>query len=294
MKRPVITFTLIFLVINSYSQDKTPVKLPVAIEELTSPDFALAVEKSKRTCIIPLGILEKHGHHLPLATDLITAREIAIKAAQQEYTLVFPSYYFGQIFEAKHQPGTFAYSHELIWKLLEETCEELSRNGIKKIVLVNGHGGNDHFLPYFCQAQLAKKRDFAVVLFRFEENEEYTQRMDELKQTEVDGHAGELESSVMYSIQPDLVHTERAGDESGSDMARLDSLPNAYTGIWWYAKFPNHYAGDGSHVNAIIGELYLKEHVRQLTELLKFVKQDHTLLELQNEFFRKSQNPLGK
>ncbi|MBA7670896.1 hypothetical protein ES703_79043 [subsurface metagenome] len=160
--------------------------------------------------------------------------------------------------------------------------------------MVNGHGGNDHFLPYFCQAQLAKKRDFAVVLFRFEENEEYTQRMDELKQTEVDGHAGELESSVMYSILPDLVHTERAGDESGSDMARLDSLPNAYTGIWWYAKFPNHYAGDGSHVNAIIGELYLEEHVRQLTELLKFVKQDHTLLELQNEFFRKSQNPLGK
>ncbi|MBA7659700.1 hypothetical protein ES703_67691 [subsurface metagenome] len=64
MKRPVITFTLIFLVINSYSQDKTPVKLPVAIEELTSPDFALAVKKSKRTCIIPLGILEKVGLQL--------------------------------------------------------------------------------------------------------------------------------------------------------------------------------------------------------------------------------------
>lgn len=48
--------------------------LPVKWEELTSPDFITAVEKSARTCVIPLGIMEKHGPHMPLGTDLIDVR----------------------------------------------------------------------------------------------------------------------------------------------------------------------------------------------------------------------------
>ena len=63
----------------------------------------------------------------------------------------------GQIFEARHQPGTIAYSNDLMWQMLEETCAELARNGLKKIILFNGHGGNTSFLQYFCQSQLARK-----------------------------------------------------------------------------------------------------------------------------------------
>ena len=54
--------------------------LPVKWEELTSPDFKTAVEKSGGTCVIPLGIIEKHGPHMPLGTDLIDVREIAARA----------------------------------------------------------------------------------------------------------------------------------------------------------------------------------------------------------------------
>ena len=73
--------------------------------------------------ILPAGIIEKHGPHLPLSTDMILAREISSRAAELEYALVFPEFYFGQIYEAKHQPGTMAYSSELVWMMLEETCE---------------------------------------------------------------------------------------------------------------------------------------------------------------------------
>ncbi|HNY92816.1 MAG TPA: creatininase family protein [bacterium] len=110
---------------------KVPV-LPVQYEELTSPQFVQAVKSSQATCIIPIGIMEKHGPHLPLGTDLIDARKIALTAAAREYAVVFPPYYFGQINEAKHQPGTVAYSHELVWNILQETCEELARNGMKR------------------------------------------------------------------------------------------------------------------------------------------------------------------
>ena len=88
-----------------------------------------------------MGILEKHGPHLPLGTDIFECRKVALTAAGQEYSIVFPTYFAGQINEARHQPGTIAYSPELIWKMLQETCEELSRNGLKKIIIVNGHGG---------------------------------------------------------------------------------------------------------------------------------------------------------
>src|SRR5581483_3148782 len=119
-------------------------KLSTRWEELTAGDFVKAIERSQQTCILPFGILEKHGPHLPLRTDLINVRYITLAATAQEYAVVFPEYYFGQIFEARQQPGTVAYSLPLQFQLLQETTDEMARNGCKKVLIVNGHGGNEH------------------------------------------------------------------------------------------------------------------------------------------------------
>jgi creatinine amidohydrolase len=116
-------------------------KHSVKWEELTSADFRDAIAQAQGTCLLPFGILEKHGPHLPLGTDLVDVRYAALHAAEQNYAVVFPEYYFGQIFEAKHEAGTIAYSAELQLKLLQETTDEMARNGCKKIIVVNGHGG---------------------------------------------------------------------------------------------------------------------------------------------------------
>ncbi len=79
-------------------------------EELTAPDFVTAIHQSQGVCVLPFGIIEKHGPHLPLGTDLLDVRFAVLNAVKQEYAVVFPEYYFGQIFEARHQPGTLAYS----------------------------------------------------------------------------------------------------------------------------------------------------------------------------------------
>src|SRR5512143_2578355 len=164
MKKLKILLPALFITcIMSAQQAGQPV-LPYKMEEITSPKFVKAVEMAGGVCVIPLGIIEKHGPHLPLGTDLFESREVAFTAAKKEYAVVFPPYFTGQIFEAKHQPGAIAYSNELMWKMLDETCGELSRNGLKKIVLLNGHGGNSSFLQFFCQSQLASRRDYIVVL----------------------------------------------------------------------------------------------------------------------------------
>ena len=239
------------------AQDKPAGKstpLPVKYEELTAPQFVDAVAASGGVCMIPLGILEKHGPHLALGTDLINCREVALRAARNEYCVVFPEYYFGQIFEARHQPGTIAYSNNLIWTMLQETCDELARNGFKKIVLVNGHGGNESFLPYFCQSQLSTPRDYFVALFSPEPDSAVEERARKLRKTTTGGHADEVETSMLLAHRPELVHLDRAAAESGEDLQRLDGLPYLYTGIWWYARYPNHYAGDGSNGNRELGE----------------------------------------
>jgi len=117
---------------------------------LTAPDFVRAIEKAQSTCLLPFGVVEKHGPHLPLNVDTINSRHVAVNAAQQEYAVVFPEYFFSQIEEARHQPGTIAYSSRLMWEVFQETTAEMSRNGCKKIIAIPGHGGNTNMLQYFC------------------------------------------------------------------------------------------------------------------------------------------------
>ena len=288
----ILSFAVLWsVIIFAQSESNT---IPFKMEELTSPQFVTAVEKAGGVCVIPLGIIEKHGPHLPLGTDLFEAREIVTTAAKKEYAVVFPPYYFGQIFEARHQPGAMAYSHELIWKMLEETCTELSRNGLKKIILLNGHGGNTGFLQFFCQAQLAGQKDYVVVLFQSGPDPINAEEIKSLKKAALDGHAGEEETSMMFNIRPDLVDQQAIKTESGLDQGKLKGLRNGYTGIWWFAKYPNHYASDVAEPNKRLGELLIISKANQLAELIKYLKNNNTIEQLHQEFNKRAQNPVAK
>ena len=293
MKKLIVILMLILSASVLLSQQTAPAGIPFKMEELTSPQFAKAVELSGGVCIIPIGIIEKHGPHLPLGTDLFESREAATAAAKKEYAVVFPPYFVGQIFEAKHQPGTIAYSNELMWKMLEETCSELSRNGLKKIVLVNGHGGSTNFLEYFCQSQLASQKDYVVVLFQDGANPDYSKEIESLKKAKLDGHAGEEETSMISYIRPDLVDVQAITSQSGANQNRLN-IPFGYTGIWWYASFPNHYASDVAQPNKRLGELLITSWSDQVAALVKYMKSNNKIEELQQEFYNRAQNPLQK
>jgi creatinine amidohydrolase len=261
--------------------------LPVKWEELTAADFAKAVQQSKGVCVLPFGIIEKHGPQLPLGTDLINIRYITEHAAAEEYAVVFPDYYFGQIFEARHQPGTLAYSAHLQLELLQETTDEMGRNGCRKIVIANGHGGNNSLLPYFAQSQMAGPHDYVVYVYS---GGEYPAGRPAKKST-TDSHAGESETAHTLVSRPDLVHLDRAASESGADLNREDLPKNVYTGIWWYAKFPNHYAGDGSVATKELGEFDMKASVASLANALRAIKADNVSPRLQEEFFGKAKHP---
>jgi creatinine amidohydrolase len=269
--------------------------LPAKWEELTAPNFVKAVSQSGKVCIIPTGIIEKHGPHMPLGTDLIDARAQVLNAVKEEYAVVFPEYYVGQINEARHQPGVIAYSPDLIWKMLQETCDEISRNGFEKIIIVNGHGGNNDFLKYFCMAQLSEKRNYTIYLFQPKTDPNEHRKAEELmkKLPPATGeHAGAMETSYMLAVRPDLVRMDNVSAQSGADQDRLNTLPDVYTGIWWYAKFPNHYAGDGKFANVELGRALLEEDTKQIVRMIREVKADTKVLELQKQFYEAATHPI--
>ncbi len=294
MEKLIAILNSFFLTFTLFAQSGNTANLPYRMEELTSPHFVKAVELAGGVCVIPLGIIEKHGPHLPIGSDLFEAREIAFQAAAKEYAVVFPPYFTGQIFEARHQPGTIAYSNELMWNMLEETCKELSRNGLKKIILMNGHGGNTSFLQYFCQSQLAGPKDYVVVLFQSEADPLRDKEIKSLTKAKLDGHAGEKETSMMTFIRPDLVDVNAIKSESGANQGKLSQMHFGYTGIWWFARYPNHYASDIAEPDKRLGELLISKDATQLSELIKFLKKDNTIEQLQEEFNKKAQNPLQK
>lgn len=286
--------TLLILAICLTGMVAQAQNLSVKLEELTAVQFKEAVEKSSRTAILPIGVLEKHGPHMPLGTDVYTAREMALRAAEMEYCVVFPWYYFSQINEARHQPGTIAYSPELIWKILQETLDELNRNGFEKIIIVNGHGGNKAFLEYFGISQLSQKRDYALYWYQPSYDSEVIRKAEAMTiHDPLDQHAGNRETSMVESIVPDLVHPEIAGTQSGADLDRINNLNHVYTGIWWYASYPNHYGGDGSKANAEAGKLIMDGVAAQFADVIKDIKADRNVPELQNQFFKEAEDPMS-
>jgi creatinine amidohydrolase len=260
--------------------------LPSRWDELTASDWPKAQEKAAYTCVLPIGILEKHGPHAPIGADLIKVREWSARATKREYAVVFPDFFYGQIYEARHQPGTFALPSRVVWDLLDATVDEIGRNGFKKIVMVNGHGGNPSLLTYFAQAQLERRRDYVVYYFNPTDEPAHAEKVAKMRRSDAAGdlHAGERETATLLYMTPQLVQRERAMWESGANEKRW-SIPHVYAGIWWYAGYPNHYAGEGRVATAEFGELLTEKYVATLAEALRAIKADDKALALQKEFY---------
>lgn len=262
-------------------------------QELTAPRFAEAVNQSCGVCVVPFGVVEKHGEHLPLGTDYLFGSRVAELAAEAEPAVVFPPYYFGQIHEARHQPGTIAIRCELMFQLLENVCEEIARNGLRKIILFNCHGGNSASLRHFLLSMLGKPRDFTLYLIDLgqylpHDDPEWKART----QGRGDRHAGEFETAVMRAAYPDLVRMDEIGGDP-RPRGRLAHLGGVGTSVSWYADFPDHYAGDAAFATRENGQYALDFMVRQVAGHIARVKADTAAPELLAEFYARSRAPAG-
>lgn len=276
-------------------------------ENLREEEFEYAIETSKGVCIVPVGCFEKHGQHLPVGTDVIHITEIAKRAAEIEPACVFPTMYFGEKTGAGEFKGTVIFSPELRLQILKETCNEIFRNGFDKILLYNGHGGNQAMISYFSRSVLYEKNEYSVFDYSLgsdfatpkkllnegfsylttEDRKILNSYIDEKKRF---GHADFIETGWVYGVRPETVRLDKVNQESNKSTHRFDEFSNLRinTPYAWMANFPNSYEGDmHDGMNERIARAMVDYSVKKLTEVLKFLKEETVSNEYKKEWLEK-------
>ena len=183
------------------------------MENLTWDEFKEAKERID-TVVIPIGSIEAHGKHLPLNTDVLAPVEIAkrVEKKLQEMgkdVLIAPPVNYGHTFVLNAYPGTINVRAETLRAYVRDIVEEFAAEGFKRIILLNGHGGNVY--PLIEAAEDAAEKFEGVEVWLI--NWWIDFREDILSVCSSQGHAGEDETSVILAIKPGLVKMEKAVGE---------------------------------------------------------------------------------
>ena len=167
---------------------------PEAEEKLNTMDVA----------ILPVGAIEQHGPHLPLDVDSFDADYLAKRVAEacsDPKPLVLPLIPYGVSYHHNDFKGTISISNDALSKLVYEVGISLARNGIKKLIILNGHGDNKPTLQYAAQMINQDARIFTCV----DTGETSDYDIDKITETTNDVHAGEVETSTSLATRPQLV-----------------------------------------------------------------------------------------
>ncbi len=265
----------------------SPAKRKLNWMELTATELEEAALLCKGVCVVPVGVMEKHGDHLPLGMDMLEAHEIAQRAAELEDVVIFPDYYLGQNTHAKSQPGAIAIRYDLLMPVLESLCDEIARNGFNRIILMTTHGGNSNLFGSLLEKMLDSNKPYTLyTMFST-----YPPAGDLLKAVD-DGHGGERETSSLLAFRPDLVKSSVAADY-GYCMQREKAFRDYYvnTATAWYAEHPGMLGADKTPGTKEKGKYILEYRAQKLAEIIRLVKTDDTPVRFYREFSEAARHP---
>jgi creatinine amidohydrolase len=180
---------------------------------LTWTDIRDMPDKSRVVIIQPVGAIEQHGPHLPIAVDAAIGLAVIGKALERLDSAIpafaMPSIYYGKSNEHWHFPGTISISAETMIRVLMETGASLYRAGFRKWVLMNSHGGQPQIIDIVARDLHVKYEDFEVFPFFTWRVPHITKQLMTEKEGLLGIHAGDAETSLMMAILPDQVRTDR-------------------------------------------------------------------------------------
>ena len=180
-------------------------------EELTSPDVD-ALDRDRSVIVLPLGSVEQHGRHMPLRTDTMLAHAVALAAAEKAGdTFVLPPPWYG--FSAHHMrfAGSVTLSANTLMAVAGDIVASLVKHGFRRIVIVNGHGGNSGVIDVLAStlgyAHYGAARIAALTYFQLARD-----AIAALRESAPGGmgHACEFETAMVLHLRPYLVKLDRA------------------------------------------------------------------------------------
>jgi len=170
------------------------------LEEMSWPEIEAGL-KQTRTVILPVGATEEHGPHLPTITDTIQAMEVARAVADRKNVFLAPPLHYGVCRSTRGFPGTITVSHDALRAFVKDLLISFTDSGFANVMILTGHAGGQHMAALEEACQMAvEERDFRVSLVSLFDFIDAS-----AVQTPHDGHAGEMETSLMMVIRKDLV-----------------------------------------------------------------------------------------
>jgi creatinine amidohydrolase len=199
--------------------------MKLLLEEMTRDEAREAFDAGA-TAVLPTGSIEQHGHHLPLVVDttIVThvARIAAERAASQVPVVVTPTMHFGVSHHHLGFAGTLSLRNDVYAEVLRDVIRSLHRHGARRVVLVNGHGGNVNGNGTVASSLVHEEGlDLAIASVSYWSLP--VEGKDGRKAPFSPGHAGDLETSLMLALRPDLVHLDRRR----APLAPLSSIEQA-------------------------------------------------------------------
>lgn len=244
------------------------------LANLTSPATGALLE-SLEMVLLPVGAHEQHGPALPVSTDALTAQVLSSLAASLlgSRVAVAPAIPWGVSWHHQGRPGTISLREDTLIALVLDQVESLSRQGVKRITIVNTHGGNT---PALTIAAERAKRDLGVPLvvpvFA------YTLLANAARETlgaDAVGHAGGDEASAILAIRPDLVDRNRLGHPTvDADVQRLRTILSAAGGslpVMYHRLTSSGATGDASGASQEAGSTILGQAASQLRAICEEV-----------------------
>jgi creatinine amidohydrolase len=182
------------------------------IHELTRPAFEEWVENEQApVIIIGIGSIEQHGPHLPLGTDSLTIREYIHEVAKRSNSVCVQPCFPGYSPHHMGFAGTISFTENTLIAVLMDTIGSLARHGIKRFLLMNGHGGNTNILNL--TVQLAKQKFKVMVVAPVgPSNTEIAKVLEDRQKRHWDVHSGPSETGAALYLFPELVEMERLKD----------------------------------------------------------------------------------
>lgn len=165
------------------------------------------------TAILPCGAIEQHGRHLPVDIDYFDAVYFARKVAEacsDPKPFVLPPIPYGVSYHHEDFKGTLSVTNNSLSSFVYDIGMGLARNGIKKIIILNGHGDNAPTLHYAAQMINRDAKIFVCV----DTGETSDRAISELISTPNDIHAGEIETSTTLALRPGMVQMDKAVNET--------------------------------------------------------------------------------
>ena len=219
--------------------------------------------------VLPWGATEAHNYHLPHGTDVVEAGEVAAAAAQQAFEqgakpIVLPTIPFGNNAQQLDQVATIHCSTATAQAILRDVALSLKKQGIDRLVILNGHGGNE-FKPMVRDLQLEFDLLVVVVNFWAAGADAYESIFEET----IGDHANELETSLLLHLRPDWVVLEQAGPGDRVPM-KLKSISEigGWTPRPWSRVHPDTGSGDPSASTAEKGRLFFQVIVDNIARML--------------------------